>query len=70
MIIMGVHYLPFNFLYGMRIFMPLGLALAVCGVVIAFYAPGSFSLGGWIGGCILFVFAWIGRIAVRAETRR
>jgi len=54
----------------MRIFMPLGLALAVCGVVIAFYAPGSFSLGGWIGGCILFVFAWIGRIDVRAETRR
>jgi hypothetical protein len=70
MVIMGAHYFPFTFLYGMRIFMPLGAALAGCGVVIAFYAPGSFSRGGWIGGCILFVFAWIGRIAVAAEGRR
>ena len=69
MVIMGAHYLPFNFLYGMRIFIPLGLALAVCGVLIAFYAPGSFSLGGWIGGGILFVFAWIARASVAAENR-
>jgi len=70
MVIMGAHFLPFTFLYGMRIFMPLGAALAGSGVAIAFYAPGSFSLGGWIGGCILFVFAWIGRIAVGAKDRR
>lgn len=69
MVIMGAHYLPFNFLYGMRIFIPLGMALAVCGVLIAFYAPGSFSLGGWIGGGILFVFAWIARASVSAEIR-
>ncbi|HYL63623.1 MAG TPA: hypothetical protein VE077_13475 [Candidatus Methylomirabilis sp.] len=69
MVIMGAHYLPFTFLYGMRIFMPLGVGLAGCGVVLAFYAPGSFSLGAWIGGCILFVFAWIARIVVGAEDR-
>ena len=70
MVLMGAHYLPFTFLYGMRIFMPLGAVLAGCGVVIAFYAPKSFSLGGWIGGGILFVFAWIGRITVGAENRK
>ena len=30
----------------------------------------AWSLGGWIGGCILFVFAWSGRNAVGAEVRR
>jgi hypothetical protein len=69
LVIMGAHYLPFTFLYGMRIFMPLGLAMAVCGVLLAFYAPGSFSLGAWVGGGILFVFAWIARAVVRAESR-
>ena len=70
MVIMGAHYFPFTFLYGMRIFMPLAATLTGCGVLIAFYAPGSFSLGGWIGGGILFVFAWILRFAMRAEDRR
>lgn len=69
MILLGAHYLPFTFLYGMRIFMPLGAVLAGCGVAIAFYAPGSFSLGGWIGGLTLFVFAWIGRTALQHEAR-
>ena len=69
MVIMGAHYLPFNFLYGMRIFIPLGLAMAVFGVLIAFYAPGSFSLGAWVGGGILFVFAWIARASVAPEDR-
>lgn len=69
MVLVGAHYLPFTFLYGMRIFMLLGAALAGSGVAIAFCAPRSFSLGGWIGGCILFVFAWTARIAVGAEER-
>jgi hypothetical protein len=69
MVLMGAHYLPFTFLYGTRIFMLLGAALAGSGVVLAFYVPGSFSLGGWIGGGILFVFAWILRMAVGAEIR-
>jgi hypothetical protein len=69
MVLMGAHYLPFTFLYGTRIFMLLGAALAGCGVVLAFYAPGAFSLGGWIGGGILFMFAWVLRMAVGAEIR-
>jgi hypothetical protein len=67
MVLVGAHYLPFTFLYGMRIFIPLSAALAGSGVAIALYGPGSFSLGGWVAGGILFVFAWAGRIAVARE---
>lgn len=69
MVIMGAHYFPFTFLYGMRMFMPLATALTGCGVLLAFYAPRSFSLGGWVGGGILFVFAWILRKTAIAEVR-
>src|ERR1022692_3829092 len=61
MILVGAHYLPFVFLYGMRMFAPLSAILVGCGVVIAFYFAGSFTLGGWIGGLTLFTLAWIGR---------
>jgi hypothetical protein len=69
MILVGAHYLPFAFLYGMRMFMLLCAVFVSCGVAIALYFPGSFSLGGWIGGLILFVFAWILRAAVQHEAR-
>jgi len=69
MILLGAHYLPFAFLYGMRMFIPLCAILVSSGVAIAHYFPGSFSLGGWIGGLMLFVFAWIGRTAVQHEAR-
>ncbi len=69
MILLGAHYLPFVFLYGMRMFIPLCAILVGSGVAIAHYFPGSFSLGGWMGGLMLFVFAWIGRAAVQHEAR-
>ena len=47
MVLMGAHYFPFTFLYGTRIFMLLGAALAGCGVVLAFYAPDP---SAWAGG--------------------
>jgi hypothetical protein len=67
MIILGAHYLPFTFLYGMRMFIPLSAILVGGGVAIAHYVPGSFSLGGWVAGVTLFVFAWIGRGLVQSE---
>jgi hypothetical protein len=67
MIILGAHYLPFTFLYGMRMFIPLSAILVGCGVAIAHYFPGSFSLGGWVAGVTLFVFAWVGRRLVQTE---
>ena len=69
MILVGAHYLPFVFLYGMRMFILLCAALVGCGVAIALHFAGSFSLGGWIGGLILFTFAWVGRAVVQAEGR-
>ena len=69
MILLGAHYLPFTFLYGMRMFIALCAILVSGGVVIAHYSSESFSLGGWIGGLTLFVFAWMGRAVVKHEAR-
>jgi hypothetical protein len=60
MILLGAHYLPFVFLYGMRMFAVLAVILVVGGLVIAHY-PGSFALGGWVTGVILLGFAEAGR---------
>ena len=67
MILLGAHFLPFTFLYGMRMFIPLCGILVGSGVVIAENFSRSFSVGAWVTGATLFAFAWIGRIAVRSE---
>jgi hypothetical protein len=59
MIIVGAHYLPFVFLYGMRTFAALAAALIFAGWLIAMCAPNVPVLGGWLGGAILFVFAFV-----------
>jgi hypothetical protein len=61
MIVIGAHYLPFTFLYGMRQFLALGALLIVAGVLIGLYLPSSFSLGGWIAAALFFIFAFTGR---------
>lgn len=67
MILLGAHYLPFATLYGMRMFLFLAGILIAAGFVIAQYFSRTFSLGAWIGGLTLFVFAWIGRSIATAE---
>src|ERR1035441_3117138 len=67
MVLLGAHYLPFTFLYGMRLFIPLCAILVGGGVVIAEYFSASFSTGAWVTGLTLFVFAWIGRASVRTN---
>ena len=69
MILLGAHYLPFIFMYGMRMFAVLSTILIGSGVSIALHFAGSFSLGGWVGGLTLFVFAWVGRATFQAEVR-
>jgi hypothetical protein len=69
MILVGAHYLPFTFLYGMRMFIPLSAMLVSAGVVIALYFSATFTLGGWISGATLFIFAWIGRASAQPELR-
>lgn len=59
--LLGAHYLPFTFLYGMRSFIALSALLIAAGLVIALWLPTSFSLGGWTAGLLLLVFAFVGR---------
>jgi hypothetical protein len=67
MVLLGAHYLPFVFLYGMRMFWALAGILIAMGVVIALYFAQTFSLGAWVAGLALFVFAWIGRSIASRE---
>lgn len=69
MVLLGAHYLPFAFLYGMRMFLFLSGILMAMGVVVALRFSGSFSLGAWIAGTALFVFALIGRAIATGEAR-
>lgn len=69
MIIVGGHYLPFITLYGMKMFGILALILILGGTVIGLYGPPIFSLGGWVTGVILIIFAFIGRIIVIREEK-
>ena len=45
MIVLGAHYLPFVFLYGMRMFALLTALLVTGGVVLALYLPLTFAAG-------------------------
>ncbi len=66
-ILVGAHYLPFACLYGMRMFLFLSGILVAVGVVVALHFSGTFSLGAWIAGAVLFAFAWIGRFIATSE---
>jgi len=61
MLLLGAHYLPFTFLYGMRMFAALAAILVGGGVMIAMYAAHNFSAGAWFTAVTLFVFAGIGK---------
>ena len=69
MIVVGTHYLPFCFLYGMRYFAVLGGLLIVGGLMIGLYASTSFVLGGWVTGILLLLFALWGRSAAARGER-
>ena len=64
MIVVGAHYLPFSFLYGMRQFILLAGLLIFAGILIGLYAPEMSALGGWLTGILLSIFAFIGRATV------
>ena len=59
MVIVGAHYLPFVFLYGMRMFAYLSGALVVPGVVLLLWWPVPVALGGWLTGALLVIFAFL-----------
>lgn len=60
MLIVGTHYLPFIFLYGMWEFAVLAAVLIFGSVAIAMYLPDSFAIGGWFTAIVLLSFAvWV-----------
>lgn len=68
LVIVGAHYLPFVFLYGMRAFYALAAAMVAAGIMIGLYANESFTLAGWVGAGMLFVFAFVGKSVARRDT--
>ena len=70
MVLLGAHYLPFVFLYGMRHFLVLAALLVGSGIAIALYWSSSFSVGAWFTGATLLAFAFVGRVIVQREIRR
>ena len=67
MILLGAHYIPFVFLYGMRLFAFLAAILIGGGVCIAMYGANRFSTGAWITGIVLVLFAFLGRECARSD---
>jgi hypothetical protein len=67
MIILGAHYLPFIFLYGMRLFGVLASLLMGAGWLVGLYLPTAIALGGWLTAALLLVFAFIGRQVTLSE---
>ena len=59
LIIVGAHYLPFVFLYGMRTFAVLAASMLCAGFAIGMMAPDRVVLGGWVGGIVLLSFAFV-----------
>lgn len=69
MVLLGAHYTPFVFLYGMRMFAVMAALIAGGGLVIAMYWSSSFSIGAWYTGVILVLFAVVGRTIIRREVQ-
>ena len=69
MVLLGAHYLPFVFLYGMRMFAALAAVVVGGGLVAAMYWSSSFSVGAWYTGITLLLFAGVGGAIVRREVR-
>jgi hypothetical protein len=67
MIVLGAHYLPFTFLYGMRQFFVLGVLLISAGIFIGMRLPGTLGLGAWLTASLLLVFAFLGRRTALSE---
>jgi hypothetical protein len=68
-IVVGAHYLPFVFLYGMWQFAVLCGVMVGGGLLLGLHAHGSLALGGWVTAAMLLVFAFVAwRIAARRST--
>jgi hypothetical protein len=69
MIVVGAHYLPFAYLYGMWQGEGLGALLIGAGLAIGLWVP-IFSLGAWVSVTLFLGFAFIARSVVGRERKR
>jgi hypothetical protein len=69
MVLLGAHYIPFVFLYGMRVYAGLAAFLAGGGVFFALTRGGQFSIGAWYTAAVLSLFALLAKaIAMKERT--
>lgn len=68
-ILIGAHYLPFVFLYGMRMYAVLGGAMISAGLLIGLYWSGAFTTAGWVTAGLLLAFALVARQLQLREER-
>jgi hypothetical protein len=69
MLVLGTHYMPFIFLYGMWEFGVLAALLIGGGVAIGMFFPDTFTLGGWFTGVVLLLFALYVQLGPRFSKR-
>ncbi len=67
MIVLGAHYLPFIFMYGMKQFGALAALLIGLGYVCVRFVPTRPIAGAWATAVVLLVFAFVGRSVALAE---
>ncbi len=68
-IVVGAHYLPFAFLYGMRLFIFLSGALILAGLFFGLWAPAQGIQAGWVAAFTMILFAFLGRRAAIQGTQ-
>lgn len=59
LLIVGAHYLPFVFLYGMRLFAALAGVMIFAGASLGLWIEAPFATGGWLGVVSLVAFAFL-----------
>jgi hypothetical protein len=64
MVLLGAHYTPFVFLYGMRVYAGLAAFLGGGGVFCALICGSRFSIGGWYTAAVLFLFSLLAKAVV------
>lgn len=68
-IVLGAHYLPFVFLYGMRAYAVLAALLVSSGLFLGLTGVGGFPTGAWLTAGILLVFSGVVRTLVGREQK-
>jgi uncharacterized protein DUF7010 len=69
MLIVGVHYIPFIFLYGMWEFAGLSALLIGGGVAIGMLLPHTFVIGGWFTATTLLLFSVLVQVTPKLSRR-